>query len=563
MRVWRHYTLVVIFVVMMVTLVYRAGFLAFSEREFLQHQGQSRTDRIEKIPTNRGVILDRNDELLAVSTPVISVWFDPKVDKIPMDRLAELAEVVGVSDRTLAQRITDGRNKRFVYLVRRISPKKAKAVERLQIGVRYETEYRRFYPAGAFAAHVVGMTGIDDGGQEGIELAMDENLSGTPGSKRVQRDRVGNVIRDLDFYIAPEFGMDVRLTIDLRLQFQAYRELLSAVKYHQAISGSLAVLDVESGDILALVNEPSYNPNDMQDRDFSAMRNRVITDVYEPGSTIKPFAVLAALESEKFNPSSEIETAPGYFMVGRKLIKDPTNRGRLSLSEVIAKSSQVGISKIALSIGERDIYDVLLRSGVNELPGTGLPGETSGLLNDRDLDKSIVRASLAYGYGMTASPLQLAQSYLTLATGGVRRQVRLIEGLLTPKDQRVFDEGYTRSVIKMMHEVVTKEGTAPKAGISGFDVAGKTGTSRKAMAGGYDETRHVALFAGFAPVRDPKVVVVVVINEPKGEAVGGGQVAAPVFARVVARSLRIIGVVPTGPKKVTARKQALEVTDAV
>ena len=563
MKIWRHYTMIIVFVTMMGALVYRAGYLAFLEREFLQDQGQLRTDRVEKIHTNRAVILDRNGEPLAVSTPVISIWFDPERDKISMDRLTELAEITGVSENLLNSRIENGENKRFVYLARRISPGKAKAVENMQIGVRYETEYRRFYPAGAFAAHVVGMTGIDDGGQEGIELAMDENLRGSPGSKRVQRDRLGNVIRDLDFYVAPEFGKDVRLSIDLRLQFQAYRELLSAVKYHQAISGSLVVLDVDSGDVLALVNEPSYNPNDFRDRNFSSMRNRVITDVYEPGSTVKPFAVLAALETEKFSRDSEIDTAPGYFMVGRKLIKDPINRGRLSFSEIIAKSSQVGISKIALSIGERDVYDVLSRSGLNELPGTGLPGETTGLLSDRDLDKSVVRASLAYGYGVTASPLQLAQSYLTIATGGIRRQLKLIDGLPTEKDRRVFDEGFTRSIMEMMHGVVTEEGTAPKARISGFNVAGKTGTSRKAMAGGYDENRHVALFAGFAPASEPKVVVVVVINEPKGEAVGGGQVAAPVFARVVARSLRLIGVMPTEPQKGMTREQLVEASDAV
>ena len=381
---------------------------------------------------------------------------------------------------------------------------------------------------------------------------MDSGLRGRPGSKRVLRDRLGQTVKDLDYLAAPDFGDDVELSIDLRLQFQAYSELQAAVEYHGAASGSLVAVDVDTGEVLALVNGPSYNPNDTDDRDFAAMRNRVITDIYEPGSTLKPFAVLAALETGRYTTRTEIDTSPGYVMVGRKLVKDRVDKGRLTLGGIIAESSQVGIAKVALDLGERDVYDVLARAGIGELPGTGLPGETSGALSDRDLDKPIARATLAYGYGVTVSPLQLAQGYLTLATGGVRRQLGVIRGLPQPTDRRVFDEADVRAVIRMMQGVTTEDGTAPKARVNGFAVAGKTGTARKAIVGGYDDTRHVAFFAGMAPVDDPKVVVVVVIDEPKGEFIGGGEVAAPVFSRVVSRSLRLMGIAPRTDRRADA-----------
>ena len=554
----RHFVLTGLFTLALLGLVGRAGYLAVTEREFLQNQGKARAIRNAEIRAHRGVISDRNGDPMAVSTPVVSVWTDPSVDRLDARELVLVAELLDRPVDGLMKRLERSKHTQFVYLARRVSPAIARSLRSLEIpGIRFKHEYRRFYPSGEISAHVVGRTDIDDVGQEGIELSMDHVLRGVPGSKRVLTDRRGQRVRDLDFYDAPDFGDDVELSIDLRLQFLAYRELKSAVEHSGARSGSVVTLDVTTGDVLALVNQPSYNPNRVGARDFDGMRNRAITDLYEPGSTAKPFAILAALETGRYWPDTVIDTAPGYLMVGRKLIEDPLNRGQLTLAEVLARSSQVGVAKIALGLEGSHLYDVFHRSGLGSIPATGLPGEVSGLLTDRDIDNPIVRASLAYGYGVTASAMQLAQSYLTIASGGVRRQVNLIRGLPRASEERVFEESDVVSLLRMMEGVASSKGTAPKAQVPGFAVAGKTGTSRKVTSGTYDDTRHVALFAGIAPSRDPQVVVVVIINEPLGEHVGGGEVAAPVFSRILARSLRILGVAPEN-LVVTDRENARE-----
>ncbi|MCS5568884.1 MAG: penicillin-binding transpeptidase domain-containing protein [Pseudomonadales bacterium] len=554
----RHFVLTGLFTLALLGLVGRAGYLAVTEREFLQNQGKARAIRNAEIRAHRGVISDRNGDPMAVSTPVVSVWTDPSVDRLDARELVLVAELLDRPVDGLMKRLERSKHTQFVYLARRVSPAIARSLRSLEIpGIRFKHEYRRFYPSGEISAHVVGRTDIDDVGQEGIELSMDHVLRGVPGSKRVLTDRRGQRVRDLDFYDAPDFGDDVELSIDLRLQFLAYRELKSAVEHSGARSGSVVTLDVTTGDVLALVNQPSYNPNRVGSRDFDGMRNRAITDLYEPGSTAKPFAILAALETGIYRADTIIDTTPGYLTVGRKLIEDPVNRGQLTLAEVLAKSSQVGVTKIALGLEASHLYDVFHRSGLGSIPATGLPGEVSGILTDRDIDNPIVRASLAYGYGVTATAMQLAQSYLTIASGGVRRQVNLIRGLPRASDERVFEEGDVASLLHMMEGVASSKGTAPKAQVPGFAVAGKTGTSRKVTSGAYDDTRHVALFAGIAPSRDPQVVVVVIINEPLGEHVGGGEVAAPVFSRILARSLRILGVAPENIV-VTDRENARE-----
>ena len=554
----RHFVLTGLFTLALLGLVGRSSYLAVTEREFLQNQGEARATRVAEIRAHRGVISDRNGDPMAVSTPVVSVWTDPSVDRLDARELVLVAELLDRPVDGLMKRLERSKHTQFVYLARRVSPAIARSLRSLEIpGIRFKREYRRFYPSGEISAHVVGRTDIDDVGQEGIELSMDHVLRGVPGSKRVLTDRRGQRVRDLDFYDAPDFGDDVELSIDLRLQFLAYRELKSAVEHSGARSGSVVTLDVTTGDVLALVNQPSYNPNRVGARDFDGMRNRAITDLYEPGSTAKPFAILAALETGRYWPDTVIDTAPGYLMVGRKLIEDPLNRGQLTLAEVLARSSQVGVAKIALGLEGSHLYDVFHRSGLGSIPATGLPGEVSGLLTDRDIDNPIVRASLAYGYGVTASAMQLAQSYLTIASGGVWRQVNLIRGLPQASEERVFEESDVVSLLRMMEGVASSKGTAPKAQVPGFAVAGKTGTSRKVTSGTYDDTRHVALFAGIAPSRDPQVVVVVIINEPLGEHVGGGEVAAPVFARILARSLRILGVAPEN-LVVTDRENARE-----
>ena len=541
----RHFVLVGVFALVLLSLVGRSSFLAVTERKFLQNEGEARATRIADIRAHRGIISDRNGDPLAVSTPMVSVWTDPTVDRLEDRELELVAEVLGRPVDRLKKRLAKSNPGQFVYLARGVGPARASSLVSLAVpGIRFKNEYRRFYPSGEISAHVVGRTDIDDVGQEGVELSMDHVLRGVPGSKRILRDRKGQRIRDLDFFDAPDFGDDIELSIDLRLQFLAYRELKAAVEHSGARSGSGVVLDVHTGDVLALVNQPSYNPNRVGELDFDSMRNRAITDLYEPGSTVKPFAILAALETGNYRPDTVIDTSPGYLLVGRKMVEDPLNRGRITLSEILARSSQVGIAKIALGLEGSHLHDVFHRSGLAAIPATGLPGEVSGVLTDREIGSPIVRASLAYGYGVTASAMQLAQSYLTIASGGVRRQVNLVRGLPHTSDERVFEETDVESLIRMMEGVATTKGTAPRARVPGFDVAGKTGTTRKIKSGKYDDTRHVALFAGMAPSHDPKAVVVVIINEPLGQAIGGGDVAAPVFSRILARSLRILGVAP-------------------
>jgi len=558
MKRWRHYVLVSTFVAIAGGLVARMVYLNITEREFLKSQGDARSIRVETMPVYRGMILDRNGEPLAVSTPVVSVWFDPSEATLSGDDVERLARTIQLHPRELADKLARYAKREFMYVKRRVTPQVADAVAALTIrGVHFQREYKRYYPAGETVAHVVGITNIDEQGQEGVELTFDAQLRGVAGRKRVLKDRLGRTIKDLEFLNAPQFGTDLELSLDLRLQFFSYRELKSAVERSHARSGSLVMLDAHTGEILALVNQPSFNPNQLSSglatglshaaaaRVLDTMRNRATTDTYEPGSTVKPFTMLAALESRRFSERSRIDTAPGYFRVGRKLVEDPLNRGVLTLAEVLAKSSQVGVAKIALALDERAVFDVFARAGFGEPTASGLPGEAVGTFTDERLDHKLERATLAYGYGLTVTPLQLAHAYLTLASGGVHLPATILRRDRAPAGTRVFDEALIGRVVNMMEAVTGDEGTAPKAQVAGYRVAGKTGTARKVGVTGYDDARHVAFFAGLAPLHAPRIVVVVVVNEPQGETTGGGGVAAPIFARVVARALRLLSVEPT------------------
>ena len=542
---WRHFALVFAFLTIAAVLVGRIAALNINDSAFLKRQGDARSVRIESLAAHRGIVFDRHGEPLAVSTPVVSVWIDPGATRLDAGQRRTLARTLAIDATQLAHRQELYRNKSFMYVARRVTPDLANTVADLGItGVRFKREYRRYYPAGELAAHVVGFTNVDDRGQEGVELSFDKHLRGVAGRKKVLKDRRGQIVRDLEYLTAPQLGNDLRLSIDLRLQFFAYRELKSAVEHHRAVSGSVVMLDVRTGEILALVNQPAFNPNGISRVDRVAIRNRAITDMYEPGSTVKPLTIIAALESGRFSPNTPIDTAPGYVKVGRKLIEDPINRGRISLREVLEKSSQVGIAKVALALQQRAVFDVFVRAGFGTYPGSGLPGEVAGRVSDAELNNAIVRATMAYGYGISVTPLQLAQAYLGLATMGQSVPVSILRRDSAPAMIRVFDERDVRTLVAMMQGVASVTGTAPKARVPGYRVAGKTGTVRKVGATGYDDSRHVAFFAGMAPVEDPRIVVIVVVNEPKGEHVGGGDVAAPVFARIVARALRVLGVEP-------------------
>ena len=552
--------LVAVLVAMFCALGMRTAYLGVTERDFLKEQGEARSVRVVDIPVHRGMIFDRNGEPLAVSAPMSYVWTDPQLGTLTASDLHRLANVLGTSAESLQRRLDSGA-RQFVYLARRLAPNIAQRVAELDIeGIRIGRAYHRFYPAGETAAHVVGRTDIDDVGLEGIELAFDHHLTGTPGTKRVLRDRKGGTVkdldyvRDLDYLRAPDFGGDVELALDLRLQFMAYRELKSAVERHGASSGSLVMLDAATGEILALANQPSFNPNDWRDRSDHGVRNRAITDLYEPGSTVKPMTVLGAIEGGFYTPDTEIDTAPGHIRIGDKIIEDPVNRGRLTVAQVLAKSSQVGITKMALAMPPETVVSVFHRVGFGDYTGCDLPGEEIGTVSTADLDKPIGRATLAYGYGLMVSPMQLARAYLTLASGGIRKDLRiLLDSTPQTGARAVFAAADVQAVVEMLRGVVAPGGTAPKARLAGYTAAGKTGTARKVTAEGYDDQTHVAFFAGFAPVEAPRIVLVVVINEPSRGVFSGGTVAAPVFAAVAERALRILGVPPTG-ETVAARE---------
>ena len=548
MKHWRHIFIISLFLICCSAILLRVGYLNVNEKEFLQSQGDARSIRSKVIPAYRGVIYDRYGEPLAVSSPVFSVWTDPSEKTLVNTDISELARILDLEETSLIKKLRNNSSKEFLWLRRRLPWSTADKIRDLDLdGLYFRSEYKRYYPAGEVASHVVGMTNIDGKGLEGVELIFDHILRGTSGKKIVLQNERGEIIKDLDYLSSPQFGQDLHLSLDLRLQFVAYRELKAAVEANQALSGSLVMLDAETGEILALVNQPSYNPNELQTDYIFGLKNRAVTDTYEPGSTIKPFTIMAALESAEYSAASQIDTAPGFFKVGGKLIEDPVDRGTLSLGEVLKVSSQVGIAKVALALDEDAVYQVLVRAGIDEYIGAGLPGEAQSLIDNSQLSNPIVRATLAYGYGLAISPLQLAQAYLTLASEGLRVPVNVVRQDSPAEERRVFEKTTSSQVVRMMETVTDDTGTAPKARVSGYRVAGKTGTARKVGADGYDDERHVAIFAGMAPASSSKVVLVVVINEPQGLSRGGGEVAAPVFGRVMARSLRLLGVEPDAP----------------
>ena len=521
----------------------RIVYLGVAEKDFLQSKGKT-SEKLEVIQAVRGSIIDRNGEVLAVSTPGYSISINPSKTHFSEEELKTISGVLQLDIDRLRLAIQSNKNKKFLFIKRKVAREIGDFLRTFNIdGLNYEEEYHRYYPAAETSAHVIGRTNIDGLGSEGIELTQDSLLRGRDGEKLVLRDRKGGLIRNIDYKSPPNFGKDVRLTIDLNLQFIAYKELKSAVESHRARSGSLVMLDARSGDILAMLNQPSYNPNESVPN-MEVLRNRAVTDAYEPGSTIKPFAILAALETGDFRPDSIIDTSPGSYLISGHKIKDPINYGALSLSEIIQFSSNVGISKIAIDLPNRAIYEVLRRSGFGEQVGIGLPGETMGSLRSKDMEIPVERAALAYGYGLTVTPLQLANAYLKIASLGENRRVSIIRSELKPGFDRTHGEALTMEVIKMMETVTEIEGTGKAAAVEGYRVAGKTGTAQRFINGRFDPDSHNVWFAGIVPAYEPRLVMVVVVNDPKAGASGGGTVAAPIFAQVARHSLRVLGVEP-------------------
>ncbi|HSO06422.1 MAG TPA: penicillin-binding protein 2 [Pelomicrobium sp.] len=529
-------------------LIGRAGYLQGVKNDFLQERGESRFSRVVEISAHRGMITDRHGEPLAVSTPVESVWASP-VDLQASDaQLKELAKLLELDVRDVRERLRENSGREFVYLKRQLSPEIGARVAALEInGVFLKREFRRYYPSGEMTAHVLGFTNVDDRGQEGLELALDERLRGVPGSRRVIKDRLGRIIEDVESIRAPKPGAEVRLAIDRRIQYLAYRELKQAVTQHRARAGGIVVLDARTGEVLALANLPSYNPNDRAQAKPSRVRNRAITDAFEPGSTLKPFTAAAALESGKFTPRTVLDTTPGSLVIGPATVRDTHQFGPLTVAQVIQKSSNVGSAKMALALPAERLWRVLQDAGFGAQSGSGFPGEVSGRLRPYASWRPIEQATMSYGHGLSVNLLQLARAYTVFAGDG-----RLLPVSLQPTDQApagvpVVSARTAREVRSMLELATESGGTAPKAQVPGYRTAGKTGTARKLVDGQYVRDRYVASFVGLAPASRPRVVVAVMIDEPSTGEYYGGIVAAPVFARVVEGALRVLDVAPDAP----------------
>lgn len=542
--VLRIKVIALLFVVMAGVLVWRLFDLQVAQRAFLQDKATARHHRVIAIPAMRGRILDRRGEPLAVSAPAVSVWAEPAEVMTASDaQFMALAEALAMTPARLSERLVDGA--KFVYLRRGLTPRQAQRIEALQTpGVHRLREYRRYYPGGEMAAQVVGFTDIDQHGQEGMERMADAALRSVSGRRLVVRDLARDVVANLGVIDPPRRGGDVRLTLDKRLQYLLYRELKAAVIRHRARSGMAMLIDAHNGDVLAAVNQPSFNPNDRKTFAPARVRNRVFTDAFEPGSTMKPLVVLSALASGRFRPDSVIKTAPGRLRIGAHQVVDHRNHGVLTPATVIAKSSNVGAAKIALAMQPGYLHERLTYLGLGRRTAVQFAGETGGVLHPYRRWGRLGQATLSFGYGVSVSVAQLAAAYQVLANDGVACRLRLAHHEPVRCELSRFHADDTATVRRMMEAVVTPAGTAPKAAISGYRVAGKTGTVRIAMAGGYAQDRYRALFVGMVPARRPRLVAVVVVEEPAGNGVYGGVVAAPVFARALAPALRLLNVAP-------------------
>lgn len=528
-------------------LIWRVISLQVFEQDFLRYEGEKRTIRVVEKPAHRGMITDRNGEPLAISTPVDSVWMNPKEFDPEHPQLLAFAAVLDVSPDQLAEKARSNAGREFVYLQRQVPPMVAEQVKSLEIpGIHLKSEYRRYYPAGEVTAHVIGFTNIDEQGKEGLELAFDNWLKGSIGSKRVVKDRRGREVQILEGLQEMRSGQDVALSIEQRLQYLAYRELKAAVAAYNAVAGSAVVLDVETGEVLAMVNQPSFNPNLRVKLRDGRYRNRAVTDMFEPGSVMKTFSVLSALQHDQVTPTTLVDTSPGWMTVGGNVVKEDKNKnfGLIDVASILQKSSNVGIGKLTLAQPAECLWDTYTRLGFGMSTGSGFPGESAGTLMKTSKYGSFVLVTQAFGYGLTATPLQLAQAYAVLGAGGVKRPVTFLKQTDIPTGEQVIEPMVARQMVDMLSRVV-EEGSGKKAKVMGYHTAGKTGTARKvAKGGGYLKDRHVAVFAGLAPASNPRFSIVVMIDDPQGELYYGSQIAAPVFSKIAAGALRLFNIPP-------------------
>jgi cell division protein FtsI (penicillin-binding protein 3) len=542
---WRVWLILGLLLTAGAGLLAQAAHLQLYRHDFYASEGNERFSRVATITAHRGMITDRNGEPLAISTPVDSVWVNPQELAPVAEQIPRLAKALKLDRQELIQRITSNEDRQFLYVARHLPPVDAEKVRALGItGVYLKREYRRYYPSGEVTGQMLGFTNIDDAGQEGLELAFDHWLAGTDGAKRVIQDGYQRVVQNVDSIREVSPGHDLRLSIDLRLQYLAYRELKAAVRDQRAQAGSMVVLDVRTGEILAMVNQPGFNPNDREAADPADYRNRTVTDILEAGSTIKPFFVAAGLESGRYDNHSIIDTSPGEIKVGTATFPDEHDFGRIDLATILAKSSNVGMAHLALSLPPELIWTTLSKLGLGQVTASGYPGESAGVFSHYSHWRPVGIATMSHGYGLSVTPLQLAQGYATFGALGIKRPLSFLPVTVPPQGERVLSEHTCRELVAMLETVVAAEGTGTKAAIYGYRVAGKTGTAEKAEDGGYSKSLFMAVFAGVAPASDPRLAAVVVLDTPSAGQHRGGEVAAPVFSAVMGPALRLLGVAP-------------------
>ncbi|WP_192813673.1 peptidoglycan D,D-transpeptidase FtsI family protein [Pseudomonas putida] len=546
---WRFRVVIGLLAIMVGAICWRIIDLQVVDRDFLKGQGDARSLRHIPIPAHRGLITDRNGEPLAVSTPVTTLWANPKEMQASKDRWPQLAAALGQNPQQLAERLTQQANKEFIYLVRGLTPEQGQHVLDLKVpGVYGLEEFRRFYPAGDVTAHMVGFTDLDDHGREGVELAYDEWLAGVPGKRQVIKDRRGRLIKDIQVTKNAKAGKTLALSIDLRLQYLATRELRNAIAEQDAKAGSLVIMDVKTGEVLAMVNQPTYNPNNRRSMFPAAMRNRAIIDVFEPGSTVKPISMSAALQSGRWKPTDKVEVYPGSLQIGRYTIKDVSRSEGpiLDLTGILINSSNVGMSKIAFDIGGEAIYRVMSQVGLGQYTGLGFPGERVGNLPNHREWRKAETATLSYGYGVSVTALQLVHAYAALANDGKMVPLSILKVDKAPDAVQAIPKETAETVQGMLQQVIEAPRGVFRAQVPFYHVAGKSGTARKATVGtkGYTENAYRSLFAGFGPMSDPRYAIVVVIDEPGKGGYFGGLVSAPVFSKVMSGTLRLMNVPP-------------------
>lgn len=546
---WRARLVLIALVAAFAVMAVRAVYLQAVNTDFLQMKGESRFSRVLEVPATRGRILDRNGEAVAISTPVKSIWAIPEDVQATPGQLKQLARILELDVAELEKKFTDT-SRDFVYLRRQIPPEQAEQVAEIGIrGIFSQREYRRYYPGGDGMAHVIGFTGAGDEGQEGIELAFQSSLAGRAGSRRVIKDRLGRIVEDIESIRAAQDGKDLTLSIDGKIQNIAFRVLKATVEAHKAKAGAIVALDVRSGEVLALANMPSYNPNNRGGLTGAQLRNRVMTDTFEPGSTLKPFTIALAVDEGRVRPDTMIRTAPGKYTIGNYTISDAHASGMLSVAQVIQKSSNVGAAKVALGLPREDMWDMFKRVGFGTSPALGFPGEAHGKVRKWRTWRPIEQATMAYGHGISVSLIQLARAYSIFARDGELVPLTLVKADMPVAGRRVISAETARAVRDMLEMAVQAGGTAPRARVMGYRVAGKTGTAHKQENRGYAAHRYIASFVGFAPVSDPRLLIAVMIDEPSNGQYYGGAVAAPAFAQVMQGALRRLGVPPDAPMR--------------